>query len=130
MFTASSFTKLAASLFTVLVTTTAASAFTACQVTDTGGIDDNSFNQTAWKGVQDAIADFNIEGRFLESQAETDYEANINSLLGGQCDVIITVGFLLGDATKTAAEANPDQPFSIVDFAYDLCYCQLTILQC
>ena len=119
MFTASSFTKLAASLFTVLVTTTAASAFTACQVTDTGGIDDNSFNQTAWKGVQDAIADFNIEGRFLESQAETDYEANINSLLGGQCDVIITVGFLLGDATKTAAEANPDQPFSIVDFAYD-----------
>jgi len=118
MFT-SSFTKLTASLATVLVTTTAASAFTACQVTDTGGIDDNSFNQTAWKGVQDAIADFNIEGRFLESQAETDYEANINSLLGGQCDVIITVGFLLGDATKNAAEANPDQPFSIVDFAYD-----------
>ena len=118
MFT-SSFTKLTSSLATVLVTTTAASAFTACQVTDTGGIDDNSFNQTAWKGVQDAIADFNIEGRFLESQAETDYEANINSLLGGQCDVIITVGFLLGDATKNAAEANPDQPFSIVDFAYD-----------
>ena len=52
-------------------------------------------------------------------QAETDYEANINSLLGGGCDVIITVGFLLGDATKTAAEANPDQKFSIVDFAYD-----------
>lgn len=119
MFTASSFTKLVASLATVLATTTAASAFTACQVTDTGGIDDNSFNQTAWKGVEDAIADFGIDGRFLESQAETDYEANINSLLGGQCDVIITVGFLLGDATKTAAEANLEQPFSIVDFAYD-----------
>lgn len=118
MFT-STFTKVAASMVTLLVTTTAASAFTACQVTDTGGIDDNSFNQTAWKGVQDAIADFGIEGRFLESQAETDYEANINSLLGGQCDVIITVGFLLGDATKNAAKANPDQPFSIVDFAYD-----------
>ena len=118
MFT-SSFIKLGASLATVLVTTTAASAFTACQVTDTGGIDDNSFNQTAWKGVQDAIVDFEIEGRFLESQAETDYEANINSLLGGQCDVIITVGFLLGDATKNAAEANPNQPFSIVDFAYE-----------
>jgi basic membrane protein A len=119
MFTASSFTKLAASLTTVLVTTTAAGAFTACQVTDTGGIDDNSFNQTAWKGVQDAIVEFDIEGRFLESQAETDYEANINSLLGGQCDVIITVGFLLGDATKNAAEANPGQRFSIVDFAYE-----------
>ncbi|MDJ0630136.1 MAG: BMP family ABC transporter substrate-binding protein [Rhodobacter sp.] len=95
-----------------------ASAFTACQVTDTGGIDDNSFNQTAWKGVQDAEAQLGIDGRFLESQAETDYEANINSLLG-ECDIILTIGFLLGDATQTAAEANPDQKFSIVDFAYD-----------
>ncbi len=118
MFT-SSFKKLTASVVTVLVTTSAASAFTACQVTDTGGIDDNSFNQTAWKGVQDAMDDFGIDGRFLESQAETDYEANINSLIDGDCDVIITVGFLLGDATKTAAAANPDQQFSIVDFAYD-----------
>ncbi len=103
----------------VLAASQTAMAFTACQVTDTGGIDDNSFNQTAWKGVQDAQAQLGIEGRFLESQAETDYEANINSLLGGGCDLIITVGFLLGDATKAAAEANPDQKFSIVDFAYD-----------
>ncbi len=96
-----------------------AMSFTACQVTDTGGIDDNSFNQTAWKGVQDAQEAFGVEGRFLESQAETDYDANINSLIDGDCDVIITVGFLLGDATEKAAKANPDQPFSIVDFAYD-----------
>ncbi len=102
-----------------LATAPAAGAFTACQVTDTGGIDDNSFNQTAWKGVKDAMSELGIEGRFLESQAETDYEANINSLLGGQCDIIITVGFLLGDATATAAKANPEQKFSIVDFAYD-----------
>ncbi len=97
----------------------AASAFTACQVTDTGGIDDAGFNQTAWKGVEDAKTAYGIEGRFLESQAETDYAANINSLLDGSCDIIITVGFLMGDSTKTAAEANPDQKFSIVDFAYD-----------
>ena len=96
-----------------------AAAFTACQVTDTGGIDDAGFNQTAWKGVEDAMEAKGIDGRFLESQAETDYEANLNSLLGGGCDVIITVGFLMGDATKAAAEANPDQKFSIVDFAYD-----------
>ena len=96
-----------------------ATAFTACQVTDTGGIDDNSFNQTAWQGVLDAEEQLGIQGRFLESQAETDYEANINSLLGGACDVIFTIGFLLGDATQTAAAANPDQVFSIVDFAYD-----------
>ena len=96
-----------------------AMAFTACQVTDTGGIDDNSFNQTAWKGVLDAQDALGIDGRFLESQAETDYDANINSLIGGQCDIIFTIGFLLGDATEKAARANPDQPFSIVDFAYD-----------
>ncbi|HBZ44292.1 MAG TPA: BMP family ABC transporter substrate-binding protein [Maritimibacter sp.] len=101
-------------------TVMSASAFTACQVTDTGGIDDAGFNQTAWKGVQDAMAaNEEIEGRFLESQAETDYEANLNSLIEGGCDIIITVGFLMGDATKTAAEANPEQKFSIVDFAYD-----------
>jgi basic membrane protein A len=56
--------------------------------------------------AQGRVWQLGIDGRYLESQAETDYEANINSLLGGQCDVIITVGFLLGDATK-AAEANP-----------------------
>ena len=98
---------------------TAASAFTACQVTDTGGIDDAGFNQTAWKGVEDAMAAHGIEGRFLESTAESDYEANLNSLLGGSCDVIVTVGFLMGDATATSAAANPDQKYSIVDFAYD-----------
>lgn len=104
---------------TPVVQTAHAADFVACQVTDTGGIDDNSFNQTAWKGVLDAQEKFGIVGRFLESTAETDYEANINSLLGGQCGVIITVGFLLGDATAAAARANLDQKFSIVDYAYD-----------
>ena len=104
---------------TFLATGAMAADFTACQVTDTGGIDDNSFNQTAWQGVVNAQEQLGVDGRYLESQAETDYEANINSLLGGQCDVIITVGFLLGDATAAAAKANPDQKFSIVDYAYD-----------
>lgn len=102
----------------VLGSVISAQAFTACEVTDVGGIDDNGFNQTAWKGVEDAMAEHGIEGRFLESQAETDYAANINSLLGS-CDIIVTVGFLMGDATAEAAEANPDQLFSIVDYAYD-----------
>jgi basic membrane protein A len=99
--------------------TTQAAAFSACQVTDTGGVDDKGFNQTAWKGVQDAQASLGIEGKVLESQAETDYAPNINSFISEGCDIIITVGFLLGDATKVAAEANPEKKFSIVDFAYD-----------
>jgi basic membrane protein A len=94
-------------------------AFTGCQVTDTGGVDDKGFNQTAWKGVQDAEGELGIEGKLLESSAETDYAPNINSFIAEDCDIIITVGFLLGDATKEAAEANPDQKFSIVDYAYD-----------
>ncbi len=109
--------SLTAALFIAAAST--ASAFTACQVTDTGGIDDSSFNQTAWKGALDAKESLGIEARYLESQAESDYDANLNSLQGGECDVIVTVGFLMGDATKKSAEANPDQKFSIVDFAYD-----------
>jgi basic membrane protein A len=96
-----------------------AAAFSACQITDTGGVDDKGFNQTAWKGVQDAEKELGAEGKLLESKAETDYEPNINSFIGQNCDIIVTVGFLLGDATKKAAEANPNQKFSIVDYAYD-----------
>ncbi|HHY50422.1 MAG TPA: BMP family ABC transporter substrate-binding protein [Alphaproteobacteria bacterium] len=103
----------------LLGTAVPAAAFTACEVTDTGGVDDKSFNQTAWKGVEDAIATLGIEGKVLESKAETDYAPNLNSFINQKCDLIITVGFLLGDATKAAAEANPDVKFSIVDYAYD-----------
>lgn len=103
----------------VLGMASAAAAASACQVTDVGGIDDNSFNQTAWAGVQMAESELGSNVRFLESQAETDYAPNINAFVEGDCDIIVTVGFLLGDATREAAEANPDQNFTIVDFAYD-----------
>jgi phosphate/phosphite/phosphonate ABC transporter binding protein len=92
--------------------------FVACQVTDVGGIDDKSFNATAWKGVNDAIAALGIEGKYLESQQQTDYEANINAFIEEGCDIIIPVGFLLADATAAAAAANPDVPFAIVDVNY------------
>jgi len=116
---ASALAALAAVAIVGAGTATPAAAFKACQVTDIGGVDDRGFNQTAWKGVQDAGAALGIEIKLLESKAETDYEPNINSFLGEKCDIIITVGFLLGDATQKAAEANPDTKFSIVDFAYD-----------
>jgi basic membrane protein A len=90
-----------------------------CQVTDTGGIDDKSFNATAWKGVTDAEAQLGVEGKFLESKEVADFEKNLNAFIEEKCDLIITVGFLLADATKAAAEANPNMKFSIVDNAYD-----------
>ena len=97
----------------------AEAAYKACQVTDVGGIDDRSFNATAWKGIQDAMEQLGIDGAFLESQQQTDYEKNINAWIEDDCDLIVTVGFLLGDDTAVAAEANPEQKFSIVDYAYD-----------
>ena len=103
----------------MLASASAATAFTACQVTDVSGIDDSGFNETAWEGVQDAMKDFGVEGRYLESQSETDYEPNLNALLDAKCDVIISVGFLMADATANSAKANPGSKFSIVDMAYD-----------
>lgn len=100
-------------------TTAAPSAGAICEVTDTGGVDDKSFNQLAFDGAEAAEAELGWEARVLESQAETDYEPNIRAFVdGGDCNLIVTVGFLLGDATKTAANANADQQFAIVDFAY------------
>jgi basic membrane protein A and related proteins len=89
-----------------------------CQVTDAGGIDDRSFNETAWNGLLEAQRDFGVEVQYLESQQQTDYERNINAFLEADCDLIVTVGFLLADATAASAGANPDQPFAIVDVDY------------
>ncbi|NMC47096.1 MAG: BMP family ABC transporter substrate-binding protein [Chloroflexi bacterium] len=93
----------------------AAPAMTFCQVTDTGGIDDKSFNATAWAGMEQAAADFGVTVKYLESQQQSDYEVNLNSFIEEGCDLIISVGFLLADATAAAATANPDVNFAIID---------------
>ena len=89
-----------------------------CEVTDTGGVDDKAFNQQAYKGVTDAATQLGITPAVLESKAETDYATNIQTFIDQGCKLIITVGFLLGDATKAAANDNPTQDFSIVDNSY------------
>jgi basic membrane protein A len=91
--------------------------FQACMVSDAGGIDDRSFNAAAWQGLQDAESELGVSAKFVESTADTDYAPNINSLLQEDCGIIVTVGFLMGDATAEAAAANPDQPFALVDAA-------------
>ena len=92
--------------------------FKACMVSDTGGIDDHAFNENAWKGMTDAQATLGVQVKFLESTTEADYAKNLNQFVSEGCDMIVTVGFLLGDATKAAATANPNVRFAIVDFAY------------
>jgi len=94
---------------------------TVCEVTDTGGVDDKGFNALGWIGAQQAAKDLGTTASYLESKQQTDYDKNINEYVtGGKCGLIINVGFLLGDATKTAATAHPDQKFQILDFAYDM----------
>jgi basic membrane protein A len=106
----------------LMATWSAGAKFKVGQVTDLGGIDDKSFNQTAWKGVQDAINQFGVQGKYLESQQQSDYAKNIQQFLGEKLDFIITVGFLLGVDTATAAIANPAQKFAIVDYFYPDCW--------
>jgi basic membrane protein A len=94
-------------------------AFKAGMVTDVGGIDDKSFNATSWDGMQRAEEELGIEVSYLESQQQTDYAVNITQLLEQNYDIIVTVGFLLGDDTLTFAQDNPDTHFAIVDVAYE-----------
>jgi basic membrane protein A len=99
--------------------TSAAKKIKGCLVTDTGGIDDRSFNASAWKGMQQAQQSLGADVKYLQSQQQTDYPSNINQFISQGCDLIVTVGFLMGDATKAAAAQHPDQKFAIIDFAYD-----------
>jgi basic membrane protein A and related proteins len=88
-------------------------------VTDTGGINDKSFNQSAWAGMQAAAAaNPSIQVKYLQSTTQSDYVPNINTFLGEHCGVIVTVGFLMAAATEAAAKANPTQDFAIVDCSY------------
>ena len=97
-----------------------AAAFKACLVSDTGTVNDKSFNQSAYEGATQAASASGgtITAQFLPSASPTDYAPNITSFINQKCGIIVTVGFLMGDATQKAAQANPDQKFAIVDFSY------------
>ena len=87
-------------------------------VTDVGGVNDNSFNQGAWEGLQALAAEDPVfEVKYLESKTDADYQTNINTFIDEGYDLIITVGYMLADATRDAAQANPEQKFAIVDDA-------------
>jgi basic membrane protein A len=91
----------------------------ACMVTDTGGIDDKSFNAAAWAGLQAAhTSNSNVTPTYVQSTAETDYEPNLTSFVNHtpKCDLIVAVGGLMGAATDKVAKANPNQQFAIVDY--------------
>jgi len=103
------------------VAPTAAPTIKVGMVTDTGGIDDKSFNNLSWQGVQQGISQLGISGKYLESHQQADYAKNIQQLISENDDLIVTVGFLMGVDTATAAKANPNSKFAIIDYAYPDC---------
>lgn len=86
-----------------------------CLVTDVGRVNDGTFNQFAYEGMVSAAEDFGLDNVFIETQAQTDYGANIDTCVEEGYDVVVTVGFLIADATSAAAAENPDTFFIGVD---------------
>jgi len=87
-------------------------------VLDTGGENDKSFNEYTLKGARDAANALGFDLSYVVSQSSSDYEKNIETFATEQADMIITVGFLMGDATSAMAKKYPDIKFAIVDFEY------------
>ena len=93
----------------------AASDFTACMVSDAGGFDDKSFNETAHNGMMRAKDELGIQTNEIESNAEGEYAGNVQAMIYANCNIVITVGFALATATEAAAKQNPEVDFAIVD---------------
>lgn len=89
--------------------------FKACMVSDAGGFDDKSFNETAYAGLMRAKDELGIETGEIESNSEADFAQNIQAMIAADCNIVVTVGFLLATATEAAAKQNPDVDFAIVD---------------
>ncbi len=88
-------------------------------VTDVGKVTDGTFNQYAYEGLKRAEKELGVKIDFIETVNSSDYEKNIDKFATEKFDLIIGVGFLMGDGIKAAAAKYPDLKFAIVDFAYD-----------
>lgn len=116
--------KIGFMLVTIIFTSLVAAACTTsqpskvCAVLDTGGETDKGFNEFTLKGAREAAAANDLEFAHVVSPSSNDYGPNIDQFVEEDCGLIITVGFLMGDVTAAAAQANPDINFAIVDVGY------------
>ena len=92
-----------------------ASEFKVGLITDVGGVNDGSFNQSSWEGLERAGEELGVTVNYLESATDADYAPNMETFIDEDYDLIISVGYMLADATRAAAEANPDTKFAIID---------------
>ena len=91
-------------------------------ITDVGGVNDQSFNQTSWEGlqaVQKELGEDKVEVKYLESKQDADYVPNIEQFVDEETDLIIGIGYKLADAIEQAAKNYPEQQFAIVDESYE-----------
>ncbi|GAA1712307.1 BMP family ABC transporter substrate-binding protein [Isoptericola hypogeus] len=97
----------------------ATSDFTPCIVSDQGGFDDKSFNQLSFEGAKKAADELGAELIDVQSQSESDFGPNMESLVGQDCNAIVSVGFALSATTIESATENTDTEYIIVDDAAD-----------
>lgn len=87
-------------------------------VTDVGGVNDQSFNQSAWEGLQKAKKELGVKTSYQESKQDADYPANLETLYDAQNDLIWGIGFKMADVILKAAKQNPKQKYAIIDYSY------------
>ena len=87
-------------------------------VTDVGGVNDQSFNQSAWEGLQKAKKELAVKASYQESKQDADYPANLETLYDAGNDLIWGIGFKMADAVLKAAKQNPKQKYAIVDYSF------------
>lgn len=92
-----------------------ASNVKACLVSDEGGFQDKSFNQSAKEGLDKAVAELGVDSATAESHSSADYKPNLDNLISQNCTIIFGVGFTINDAIRDAARANPDINFALID---------------
>ncbi|MDR0569538.1 MAG: BMP family ABC transporter substrate-binding protein [Spirochaetaceae bacterium] len=95
-----------------------APAFKVGLVTDVGGVNDQSFNQSAWMGLQRFRDSVGAQASYIEAKDESTYAPNIDTFVDGKNNLIWGVGFMLGDALQQAGKDYPNQQFAIIDYAY------------
>lgn len=94
-------------------------AFSAAMATDVGGVNDQSFNQSAWEGLQKFSTDTGADAKYLESKQESDYISNLDKLADEKHNIIWGVGFMMAESVKKAADTYPEINFAIIDNAYE-----------
>ena len=85
-----------------------------------GGVQDQSFNQSAWEGALSAKNEYDVEVDYIECKQKSEYASNIEMAIDNGSDLVIGVGFEMADAIKEAAENYPQQKFAVVDGSYDV----------